>query len=449
MAKKANNVSESQQRQTRKAVLQARKEQQQKRGVYTAVAVVGGLLLVLFLVAVINELFISPNRPVAEVAGDTITLGEWQERVRFERAQRIVLLENQLESFDMSTLQQFYGQIINELRTDIPGNAEQFGSQVLNAMTEDQVVLQAAAERGITVTDEEVDERIAESFNYFGGQSPTPFPTPTETIMPTPSITPLPTAVITELVPTNTPAPTFTPGPTGTPPPTATPVTQAAFQEEFDNLVADYRDVGISETQFREFVRMQIYREKLADALAEEQELATEAPHASFFFLAFETEAGANEALALIEEEGFVPVWNQYRSLPPDLEAETAPPVASEVLWRTAEAVESSFGSEVATRAFSLPVETASGVLTQAVDEETNRYFILYVTGRETRPLSESALQQAKSQALTSFIDSRLTGNLTFTDYDKGRAPETPRLDPSFYLVEPTPTPPLLLTPGS
>ncbi len=440
--KQTKTVGEDQQRQSRKEVLMARKEREQKRTIYIATAVVGGILLLVLLVALVNEVFISPNRAVAEVSGDSISLREWQDRVRLERAQRILLLENQLESFgDVGLIQQFYGQLINELL-----QPDLMGQTVLNQMAEDVIVLQAAGDRGITVTDAEVDEAIGESFNFFGGQSPTPFPTPTETIMPTPSITPIPTAVITELLPTNTPFPTPTLGPTGTPQPTATPVSESAFQEQLADLLAQYRELGISEAQYREYVRLQLYREKLADVLAEEFNLSAEAPHASFYFMAFDTEEDANEAQALVETNGFLQTWNELRSQPFDPEA-TSNPVVSEILWRTEAEVEQSFGTDAAAAIFTQPLDEPTAVIVQAVDEETNRYYLIMVSGRETRPLSEAAITQAKQQQLSSFIDGRLTGNLTFTEFDRGRTPETPRLDPIFY-TEPTATPEIPVTPA-
>lgn len=448
MTKKQTKVNlEEQQRRSRKEVLMARKEKEQKRSIYIGVGIVGGILLVLLLIALANELFIAPNRAVSEVSGEKITLSDWQDRVRFERAQRILLLETQLASFgDIGLIQQFYGQVIQELLTP-----EQMGANVLNEMANDIIVLQEARARGITVTDEEVDEAIGESFNYFGGESPTPMPTPTATIMPTPSITPIPTAVITDAVPTNTPFPTPTLGPTNPPPPTPTAVSAEAFQTEYEDLLAQYAALGITEAQYRDFVRLQLYREKLADALAVANNMPTETEQASFFFMAFDTEEQANDALADVTAEGFLPVWNELRSRPFDPEA-ASNPVVSEMLWRTRAEIEQSFGIETAAAVFALPVNEASGLLMQEVDEETSRYYLVMVSGRELRPLTESAINQAKQQELASFLDSRLTGNQTTYDFYLDRAPETPRLDPIFYTpVTPTPAAPVpeLPLPGS
>ncbi|HEX6385800.1 MAG TPA: SurA N-terminal domain-containing protein [Anaerolineae bacterium] len=438
MARKRKEVAEEAQRQTRKDILIARKRAQQTRQIRIGVAVVATLLALVFLFAAVNEFIIAPGRPVAIVNDEEITLREWQERVRFERAQRIVLLENQLEAFggDVGIVQQIAGQAIVELQ-----DAEGLGQTVLNQMVDEVVIRQAAEERGITVTEEDVDEEITAAFNYFGGESPTPVPTLTATIMPTPSLTPIPTAVITEEVATMTPVPTLTPGPTSTPLPTPTPVSEEAFEESFNDFMDQFRELGIGEETYRDVVRAQLYRERLMEALAEERDLAEEAEQASAFVLSFDTEEEAVEAAEQIEEERFLTVWNTIRSMPPDPESELTA-TASEVLWRTEEAIATSLGEEVADAIFSLPVDTPSEVLEQTQTDGTVRYHIVQVSGREVRPLSEAELENRKRELLASFIDEQLAGNLMLTEFDRGRAPTQPVLDPIF-TSPPTATPPL------
>ena len=438
MARKRKDVAEEALRQTRKDVLIARKRAQQTRQIRIGVAIVASLLALVFLFALVNEFVIAPGRPVAMVGDEEITLREWQERVRFERAQRIVLLENQLEAFagDVGIVQQIAGQAIVELQ-----DADGLGQTVLNRIIDEAVVRQAAQERGITITEADVDAEIGAAFAYFSGESPTPSPTPTATIMPTPSLTPLPTAVITEEVATLAPAPTATVGPTGTPLPTATPLSEEAFQETFDEFMARFRELGVSEATYRDVVRAQLYRERLTEALAEEREVPEEAEQASAFVLSFDSEEEANEAAGRIEDEGFLTVWNTLRSAPADPESESTA-VANEVLWRTQEAITTNLGEAVAEAIFSLSMDTASEVLEQTQADETVSYHIVQVSGREVRPLSETELENRKLELLASYIDEQLTGNLILTEFDRGRAPTTPVLDPIF-TSPPTATPPL------
>ena len=195
----------------------------------------------IFIIGIVNELIVAPNRPVATINEEDITLRNWTNRVRFERAQRAIFLDEQFEAFDgdVGLLQQFFGQTMGELF-----NAEELGQAIVDQMVREAIIRQQAAERGIVVTDEDIDMLVEESFNYFGGDSPTPFPTPTETAMPTPSLTPIPTAIITDLLPTTTPFPTLEPAPTGTAAPTATPVSPEEYQTQLDELYDQLRGFG-------------------------------------------------------------------------------------------------------------------------------------------------------------------------------------------------------------
>ena len=224
-------------RESRKDILRKRREAEQTRRIRLAVGGVAGLLLLVLLVAVINEVFVAPNRAVATVNGEAITVRQFQDRVEYERAQRIVSLENQYEAFggDVGIIQQFSSQTIIELQ-----DAEALAEGVLNQMTQEVLVRQEAEARGITVTDAELDAEIGSFFNYFDGGLPTAEPTALPTVEPTPSLTPIPTAVITDVVPVNTPFPTPTLGPTSEPEPTATAVSLESFEEQLGEVLADF-----------------------------------------------------------------------------------------------------------------------------------------------------------------------------------------------------------------
>ena len=439
MAKKQNTrtTDDDLNRQSRKDILLARKEARQTRQIRLAIGGVAGLLLLVFLVGIVNEFIIAPNRAIATVNDENITLSDWQDRVRFERAQRILLLENQLEAFggDVGIIQQFAGQFILELQ-----DTEGLGQAVLDQMVDEITIRQEADRRGIAVSDAEVDKEIGASFNYFDGESPTPFPTSTPTVQPTPSLTPVPTAVITpsEVVADPTPFPSSTPGPSATPRPTATPVVAEVFQEQFEELLARYDEMGVSETIYRESVRRRLLQDKLTEAVANEVGFAEEAEHASFFLLAFDTEEAANNNLALAQAD-FLTAWNIIRSQPVDSSAATNDR-ATEVLWRTQTDLEQTYGLELAAAVFSLDVGETSGIIVANSDMQTAdaTYYLLQVTGREVRPLSDSVIDNEKQQALANLVVART--NAEYTEFWRSRVPTTPVLDPLF-LQPPTPTP--------
>jgi len=445
MTKKKQQISESDARQSRKEILLARKQAEQTRQLRIGLGIVAGLLLLVAIVAVVNEMILIPGRPVATVNGEPITLREFQERVTYERAQRIIVLERQLEAFggDVGIIQQLAPQAITEL---VAQNAEVLGQSVLDLMIEERIIRQAAEERGITVTDEEVQKELEATYGYFGGASPTATPLPTATIMPTPSLTPIPTAVITDVVPTSTPLPTPTLGPTNTPRPTPTPVSEEYFVEEYGKLQAQFKEFGVDESLFREVIRNSLYREKLIEALSEELDIAKEAEHVSLWVLSYDTEEEANEGKAMVDEQGFLTVWNTVRSLPGDSGSTAA---ANELLWRTEFILSQQFGEEFASAAFSLPINEPSDVIAVDAGEGAMRYFIIQPSGREVRPLAEAEYQNAQRTALTNFLDEQKALGVEITESWRGRVPTTPVLDPIFF-TQPTPAPtqPPLPTPA-
>src|SRR5690606_28988743 len=119
------------------------------------------------------------------------------------------------------------------------------GQAVLDQMIDEEIIRQEAAKRGITVSEEELQETIRSAYSYYpnGTAAPTITPTAFNTpempieallvITPTlpPTSTPLPTATSLDSTPeptltstaTDAPLPTVTVGPTSTPFPTATP----------------------------------------------------------------------------------------------------------------------------------------------------------------------------------------------------------------------------------
>ncbi len=440
MTKKSTRLRQEteEQRESRKEILRKRREAEQTRRIRLAVGGVAGLLLVVLLVAVINEVFVAPNRAVATVNGEAITVRQFQDRVEYDRAQRIISLENQYEAFggDVGIIQQFSSQTIIELQ-----DAEALAEGVLTQMTQEILVRQEAEARGIKVTDAEVDAEVGSFFNYFDGGLPTAEPTASPTVEPTPSLTPIPTAVITDVVPVDTPFPTPTLGPTSEPEPTATAVSLESFEEQLGEVMTDFDNLGVNEAVFREVVRMNLYADKLTEALGEENNVPSEAMQASIYLLTFDTQADADEALAMIGAGDFLTVWNTIRSTPadPDTPATTT---ASELLWRTQDALTATLGEDAANVAFTLPPNVPSAPIEYAVDETTTKFYILRVSGREVRPLSDAVIQNAKQTLLQNLITEKSVTGVEIMETWRNYYPSRPVLDAKF-LAPPTATPAL------
>jgi len=441
MAKKeTTKQSEENTRKSRKEILRDRKHEEQQRNIRIVAGIIGLILLLVLLIAVVNEFFLTPNKSVATVNGQEITLREWQDRVEFERAQRIINLESQLENFngDVGLVQQFSGQAIMELVSE---NSESLGEAVLDRAVDEEIIRQAAEERDLIPSESEIDERIGSSFNYYGGDSPTPFPTPTKPVDPTPSLTPIPVAGEMDLAPADPLPSAPDEGPPSTPFPTATPVSEEVFRQEFDDQMAQYGNLGIGEQNFRNVVGSSIMVERVMDALADEQNLPEEDMHASMYFLAYGDEDEANQALDEIAASDYLTVWNTVRSRPPDPEAqEPSSTTASEILWRTRDGFAGGFGDEITEDVFSLPLNSASDLLVVTGPEGESQYIIIMVSGREMRELAENELQSRKQQLLLSFLDAAQVGDVEISEIWRSRVPTSPVLDPKFR-QPPTPAP--------
>jgi len=435
MAKKTQTTGETEeQRQSRKDILIARKQERQLRNIRIAVALIVAFIALVIGVALVNELFITPNRAVATVGDQAITLRAWQDRVKFERAQRIIFLENQLEAFngDVGFVQQFGGSVINELY-----NPETMGQDVINDMANGLVLCQAAEERGIIITDDDVQAMIGQQYSFYGeGVSPTQAPSPAATVQPTPSITP-----ISGPGPTEEPLPSPTAGPTFTPVPTATPVSEAEFQRQFGDLVTQLKDLGVDESVYRDVVRAQLCRNKMTEALTEELPVPRTAEKANLLLISATSEEAANEVQAMVKSDGFLTAWNTIVSRPDDPEATEAPVTdAYELQWRTRDNLVSGVSPAVASAAFELALDSPSEIIPAVGANGQTTYYIILVNGREQRELTESEFQTAQAAALSQFIDERLAGNLRINDFWRSRVPTLPALDPKF-LAMPTATP--------
>jgi parvulin-like peptidyl-prolyl isomerase len=199
---------------TRKQSVERRKDTATLRKLYLGLGFVAALLAIILGAGFIQELVIKPRQPIASVNGIPLSTTDYNKRVRFAWSQD----PNQL--------------------TDPQGSS----LEVLDQMVDEAVVRAQIQQRGITVSDDEVTERIEQFFGY-QRVPPTPAPTPTTD-------------------------PAFTPGPdpTATPFPTPTPVTLEAYQEAYDDYVKRITEQsGMTEAEFRQLVAFDLLRQKLYD----------------------------------------------------------------------------------------------------------------------------------------------------------------------------------------
>jgi parvulin-like peptidyl-prolyl isomerase len=348
----------------------------------------------------------SLREPVAKVNGVTITTGEWQERVKFQRSQMLNMYNQ------YSFYQQNFGFDYSQQLQQIVGtldNPEILGQQVVDQMTDEILIRQEAEERGISVSKEELDSFFKETFGFFPDGTPTPTITPTEFVFPTLSSeqltiypatstpTKAPTSTVTATATSDkpaTPSPTATTAPaTPTPVPelptaSPTPYTLEGYQTDYDEMLKSFATYNVSERTIRSVYEADLLRKKLVD------EIAKDIPHT-------EEQVLARHILVDTEEEAKA-AYDRLK------EGEEFAKVAAEVSKDTGSAANggdlgwqprSFFVKEFSDAAFTQEI----GEIGQPVKTEFG-YHIIQVVAREELPLSDSQYEQKKDTAFNDWL---------------------------------------------
>lgn len=388
---------------------QARLEKERAQQRYLVIGAIGVIILVVALVVygILDQTVIKAMRPVARVGSENITTSAFQKEVRFQRSQQI----NRLQSYmSDSFIMQVYGSYITQMASQLEDHTS-IGQTVLDAMVEDAVIAQQAKKLGITLTEAEIDKAFQEQFGYFENGTPTPTitgtpfntptlsslqqtllpPTATATETPIPSVTP--TATGTPPTPTatatSTPAVTETPSATATITLTPTPYTKQGYENQVSTVVANLKPISYSKTDLRNLIRRQLLREKVREAVT--KDVATSAEMVWARHILVEKE---EDALKVLDElkagASFAELAKQYST------DDSNKDQGGDLGWFP----KGQMATEFEDAAFALAV----GEISQPV-KTTFGYHIIQVLGHETRPLDETALQNAKDKAFTDWLE--------------------------------------------
>ena len=405
------------------------REQRQTQIVIYGAAIVVISVVVILLAGTILQSLVWPNQPVAVVNGEEILTRDFQARVRYER-QRLV--NNYLNYFQyyqafqgQDAFQSQYLSMMNQIQYQLDGYTA--GKSVLDGMIEEIVIRDAAAEMGITVTDEEVAEMIEIFFGFFPNGFPTETATPTTVPVSTLSATQLALATLVPTV-TATVPPTATEqsiGPTATPilaeedvvvaEPTATEVyTREQFEEDkvgyFDYLGTE---IQVDEDDLRALLTAQLLRTKVRDALT--ADLPREQEQVWARHLLVEDEALAIELLARIEAgEDFGALALEY-----SLDTGSAER-GGDLGWFNVTTMVPDF-----TRvAFNTPVGTVSDPLQTAFG-----WHLIQVMGHEFRPLSPDEYESYRDEQFSTWLESQFMAlEVEYMEYWEERIPVEPSI---------------------
>ncbi len=408
---------------TKKHVARLEKENKQRKYVTFGLIAIVVIVVGLIVYGVLESTVLKNYRAVAKVGSTSITVEQFQKRVKFDRQQSV----SQYLTYATSSYAYFFQSSLQSVQNALD-NYVQFGSDTLDQMINEAVIAQKAKEMGITVTDEEVQKELEANFYFYPNGTPTPVPTrdvpatptinptqefllgptatssiPTETatLAPTNTATAGPTTTGTPATPTLGPAtatptqtetPTIAPTITLTPTITMTPTpyTQAGFDSLYATSVASINSTtSFNDADLRAYVRNYLLQQKVVDALAKDIPETQEVVWARHILVA--TEAEAKDVLAKLDAgESFTSLAAQYST--DSSNAQNGGDLGWFIKGQMVEPFETAaFGLNVGE--VSQPVQTTFG------------WHIIQVLGKETRVLTDSELSSAKQIAYKKFLE--------------------------------------------
>jgi peptidyl-prolyl cis-trans isomerase D len=282
----AKNPNQKQTTLSKKHLDRMHREQRQTRLIIIGSVAVLVLVVLVIGYGILQNKVLRYRKPVAEVNGERITAQEFRNFTKYYRYGIIRSAESNYQYASMfggdpQTMQSFLSQLQNSVQQLDTFTA---GESAINQMVDNALVIQEAKKRGITVSDQEIDERMQESLGYFANGTPTPTmtttpastttlsplqlsmikPTETATLTPTPNITETQATATPTIEPSPTLSGTATPQSSPTPEPTATPYTLEGYKNVYATVVADF-DVNfqVPAETLRYVIETSLFRDKL------------------------------------------------------------------------------------------------------------------------------------------------------------------------------------------
>jgi foldase protein PrsA len=357
---------------TRKQVSRREKERRQRLILIAVAAAIGALILAILGYGVYQEFVGKPSAPVAKVNGVPISTAMYQKRVRLERMMmdaNIEMMRTQASLYDPEA-DAFMISIIEQQLSQLSMQRQMLDTETfLDQLIQEQLIRQAAQKAGISVSPQEIDERIEQEFGY-SGEEPTVVPSPTaETITPSETLT-----STGEITPTEVP----------------TPMTRERFEELYGNYLTNLKDgSGLSEAEYKDIVEAALLRGKMEEYVGEQVPTSELQIHARHILL--DTEAEALVALQRLED------GEDFATLATEISTDTLTAESGGDLgWITKGERDEAFDEA----AFDLPVGEISDVV-----ETSDGFEIILVEERdENRELDEGTLAQRRSDAFQTWL---------------------------------------------
>jgi len=409
----------------------ARVERERQQTAIITFVAVGVLVIVVGLIGygMLYDTVIQAHQPIVKVNNDVMTTQEFQVWVRITRQNMINQYMQYYQLVQMFGSDPTTDPTITSLSSQLnPTNAAAIGNQVILSAEDSFIIRQYAKAHGITVTAKEVQDAMADAFNYYPNGTPTATVTATsfvystlsatqlalETLTPTATIAPSPTPTVGPSA-TPTTIPTATPNATSAPTLTPTPYTLKAYQTQVRTSQKYYSKFGMSDALFVQlFFEDGLYRTKVEDAVEANFSHSQEQVWARQILVADQATANKVRQLLLSGSD-----WTTIAST-----------------YSTDSATKSQGGDlgwfgrgtmtakEAEAAAFSQPVS----VIGQPV-QSTDGWHIIQVLGHEVRPLTSNQYTTNRDQAFQSWLATQLkAAKVTLFSYWTSRVPSEPTI---------------------
>jgi parvulin-like peptidyl-prolyl isomerase len=389
-----------------KFVAQKEKEERQKKIIlYGTIAI---MVIVVGLVAygLLQEQVFQPKKTIIELGDYQVTASEFEQRVRYQRLNLI----NQAYQMYQFGMQDYIAQIATQLQPLLVGQT------VIDQLTDELIIRIEAEERGISLSEEEIEEEIQKVFGYYEGGTPTAEPTQEALVTSTLTAqqltlipdTPTPTTVQTEEVEgdegAEDPAPTMTEvveeeaeeeeeepvaQPTATPLLRPTEYTFEMYQQNYQEALNNLQEqIQMDEQTFRNLIRAYILRQRLTEEITADINPTPE--HVWARHILVEDQETAQELYDRLQEgESFAELAQEYSIDTSNSER------GGDLGWFTYDQMVEPF----ADAAFSLEIEEIS----QPVQTDFG-WHLIQVIGNEERQLAPNQIQQMKQQQFQEWL---------------------------------------------
>ncbi len=254
------------------------------------------------------------------------------------------------------------------------------GGQVIDGMIDDLLLKQAAAQYNVSVSPDEIEANVEQTFGY---QRNPPTPAPTRTPLPTPTAS----GPITQ---------TATPSPT--PRPTATPISKESAMQSYQAYLTA---VGITDADYRKYVEMSLFSDKMRTAIGSTVPTTTE--QIKFKYIRADAAAVPTVTQA-INQDGFAKVYDAIVS---DTVPYSSSVMAQEIgEWVPMDAISTTaeWGPTIAEALFSAPVSQTTSIISNTTNTAG---YIGFIEAKGVEPLSSSFLQQEQKNAVEAWLQQR------------------------------------------